>query len=117
MDGGGDAAALEHADEEAEAEVDDGEEGAMGHRKRHHHLMQAQSHPPPQGEGGHQHPTQISNTTTGTCASRVGTTSRYGTPVPRVTIANQGIRSVALGRMRSNTSQGVITSVQKERTG
>ena len=66
--------------------------------------------------GGHQHPTQTKNTTTGTCATRVGMTSRSGTLAPRVTIANMGTRSVALGRMRSNTPQGGITSAQKERT-
>ena len=49
MDGEGDAAALEHADEEAEAEVEDGEDVAMGHQQRHHHRMRAQSHPPPHG--------------------------------------------------------------------
>ena len=41
MDGEGYAAALEHADEEAEAEVEDGEDVAMGHQQRHHHLMRS----------------------------------------------------------------------------
>ena len=116
MDREGDAAALEQADEEAEAEVEDGEDVALGHQQQHHHLMQAQSHPPPHGEGEHQHQTQTNNTTTGTCATRVGMTSRSGTLAPRVTIANTGIRLVALGRMRSNTPQGGITSAQKEST-
>ena len=75
MDGEGDAAALEHADEEAEAEVGDGEDVAMGHQQGHHHLMQAKYHPPPHGEGEHQHPTQTNNKITVTCATRVGMTS------------------------------------------
>ena len=116
MDGEGDAVALEHADEEAEAEVEDREGMAMGHQQRRHHLMRAQYHPHPHGEGGHQHQTQTNNTTTGTCATRVAMTSRYGTLAPRVTIANTGTRSVALGQMRSNTPQGGIKSSQKELT-
>ena len=51
MDREGDAAALEHTDKEAEAEVEDGEDMAMGHQQRHHHLMRAKSHQPPHGEG------------------------------------------------------------------
>ena len=116
MDGEGDASALEHADEEAEAEVEDREDVAMSHQQRHHHFMRAQYHPPPHREGEHQHPNQTSNTTTGTCATRVGMTSRSSTLAPRVTIANTGIRSVALGRMWINTPQGGITSAQKEHT-
>ena len=41
MDGEGDAAALEYADDEAEADVEDGEDVSMGHQQRHHHLMRA----------------------------------------------------------------------------
>ena len=96
--------------------MEDGEDVAMGHQQRHHHLMRAQSHPPPHGEGEHQHQTQTNNRTTGTCATRVAMTSRSGKLAPRVTIANTGTRSVELGQMRSNTPQGGITSEQKERT-
>ena len=52
MDGEGDAAALEHADKEAESDVEEGEDVAMGHQQQHHHRMRAQSHPPPTRRGG-----------------------------------------------------------------
>ena len=58
MDGEGDASALEHTDKEAEAEVEEGEEVAMGHQQRHHHLMRTQYHPPPTGRGGTSTPKQ-----------------------------------------------------------
>ena len=84
MDGEGDAAALEHADEEAEAEVEEGEDVAMGHQQRHHHRMRAQYHPPPHGEGEHKNQTQTNNTITVTCATRVAMMSRYGTLAPEL---------------------------------
>ena len=117
MDGEGDAAALEYADEEAEADVEDGEDVSMGHQQRHHHLMRAQSHPPPHGEGEHQHQTQTNNTTTGTCATRVGMTSRSGTLAPRVTIANTGIRSVALDECGAIHHRGALRHHKRSAQG